>query len=108
MVDAMQFLKQFFKRVRQVPAGFKTVYAETKEVRALSRKKASLSLKNLSRREEELIRYNRLCLSKIAVFLAAQVPPIIGYLPVRNFSFALIYMMTFQLIVCCAPVICLF
>lgn len=77
----MNFVKKFFQRVTQIPSGFKKVFAETKEVMALSKKKKTLTLKNLNRRQEELMRTNHLALSKLVTFFLAQIPPIIGYIP---------------------------
>lgn len=78
----MNFARQLFKRVSQIPSGFKKVYVETKQVMILTNKKKSLRLKNLSRREEELIRTNHLAISKLVTFFFAQLVPIIGYIPV--------------------------
>lgn len=82
MRKPVQLARQFFQRVSQVPSGFKKVYAETKLVMSLSNKKKSSGQEYLCRREEELIRTNRLALSKLAGFFLAQIPPIIGYIPV--------------------------
>ena len=77
----MNFVRQFLKRVSQIPSWFKKVYVETKQVNSLNSKKKFLRLKNLSRNEEELIRTNRLALSKLVTFFFAQLVPIIGYIP---------------------------
>ncbi len=81
--------KVFFKRMSQVPTGFKKLFFETKDALVLYSKKQSQarSAKKLKRREEELIRSNFASVQKLIVYFFLQLPPIIGIIPVRVLQF---------------------
>lgn len=71
-------MKKAFQRVQTVTTGFKHLYLESKEVWKLSK----LNPHVISRRERELIRTNKESVKKVAVFFIAQLPPVIGLVPI--------------------------
>lgn len=67
------------KRIRGIPSGIKSVIQETVETVKILRSN-NYTLKNLSRRQYELIRSNKATLQKLSFFLIANIPPIVGSL----------------------------
>ena len=73
--------RSFFKRIGQIPTGFKRLFLETKDAVVLYTKKQTQSIKNLRRRDEELIRENFASVQKLIIYFFLQLPPIIGIVP---------------------------
>eukprot|EP01041_Mallomonas_annulata_P007993 gene7993-16357_t len=67
-------------KLKQIATGTKKLLLESKDVTILQFKKPDQSSRN--RQEKELIRRNLESVKKIALFLVAQAPPIIGLIPV--------------------------
>jgi len=72
--------RAFVAQASRIPTSFKDVFLETRQVLGLRAQRARGT--KLSRREELLIETNTQSLSYLLAFFLAQVPPVIGWLPV--------------------------